>query len=343
MVFEPRATVFHYHNRTMSEYLRKKFRIGYWKAFMLRSIPEKTFTDSHTAPTQRPEIILLALLILTLPVFAIWPVQGAILFLSFLVIFLIINTKFLFFMRKKDPQVLWFAPWMLLGRAGALGLGLLKGFLVPPKHEIKVYPCQSMGSRVIKRIADVIGGFLGLCLSFPVIVLAAIAIRVDSKGPVIYKQSRAGEFGKPFTIFKLRSMVVGADRLVTDMSPLSHLKGPAFKIPNDPRVTRIGRYLRRWSLDELPQFWNILKGDMSLVGPRPEVLHIVEQYSDVQRQRLMVKPGLTGPVQVNGRGGLDFDESFQLELDYLKKYTLFEDIKIILKTVPAILTGKGIT
>ena len=183
---------------------------------------------------------------------------------------------------------------------------------------------------------------MGLVLSLPVMAGAAIAIRLDSHGPIIFKQPRAGEFGKPFTIFKLRTMVDGADQMVTDMLSMSQLQGPAFKIPNDPRITRVGRYLRRWSLDELPQFWNVLKGEMSLVGPRPEVLHIVERYTDEQRQRLMVKPGLTGPVQVNGRDELDFDRRFQLELDYLRNYTLLKDIKIILKTFTAVISGEGI-
>jgi lipopolysaccharide/colanic/teichoic acid biosynthesis glycosyltransferase len=130
--------------------------------------------------------------------------------------------------------------------------------------------------------------------------------------------------------------------MATNVQSMSQLKGPAFKIANDPRVTRVGRTLRRWSLDELPQFWNVFKGDMSLVGPRPEVMRIVESYTDEQRERLMVKPGLTGPVQVNGRGGLDFDQRFQLELDYLRNYSLLEDVKIILKTFSAILSGEGI-
>jgi lipopolysaccharide/colanic/teichoic acid biosynthesis glycosyltransferase len=137
-------------------------------------------------------------------------------------------------------------------------------------------------------------------------------------------------------------MVQGAEGMVPELTALSQLKGPVFKIPNDPRVTRVGRILRRWSLDELPQFWNVLKGDMSLVGPRPEILRIVEQYSDDQRQRLMVKPGLTGPVQVNGRDELDFDQRFQLELDYLRHYTLWQDLKIVCKTFRAIVTGEGI-
>jgi lipopolysaccharide/colanic/teichoic acid biosynthesis glycosyltransferase/glycosyltransferase involved in cell wall biosynthesis len=341
MVFVPQATVFHFHDRNLSDYLHRKYWIGYWGAHMLHWTSEKIFTDTHTAPTQRIEIILLAILILTMLCMAFWPAYAFLVFLVTLFVFLTVTTPFQFFLAKRDPQVLWIASGMVVARAAALGAGLLKGFLLPPKTGTKKYPCQSITIRAIKRLLDVIGAGIGLILSAPVIALAAIAIRLDSHGPAIFKQPRAGEFGKPFTIFKLRSMVDGADRMVPAMLSMSNLKGPAFKIPNDPRVTRVGRILRRWSLDELPQFWNVLRGEMSLVGPRPEVMHIVNRYTDDQRQRLMVKPGLTGPVQVNGRGGLDFDQRFQLELDYLRHYTLQEDLKILLKTFSAILSGEG--
>lgn len=343
MVFEPSAVVFHYHDRTLSEYIRRKFGIGYWKAFMLHWIPEKTFSDSHTAPTQRAEILLLAMLLATIPFVAVWPLYASIFFLIVLVVLLATTSPFLMFISRRDPQVLWVAPGMVLGRAGALGLGLLKGFILPPKAEAKGYPCLSMRVRLVKRIIDIAGGSIGLFLSAPVIACAAIAICMDSYGPVFFKQARAGENGKPFTMLKLRTMVVGANQMVTEVLHKSQIKGPVFKIPNDPRVTRVGRFLRRWSLDEIPQFWNVLKGEMSLVGPRPEELRIVELYNDDQRQRLMVKPGLTGPMQVNGRGGLDFDQRLQLELNYLRNYTLLEDFKIIFKTFSAIFSGEGIS
>jgi lipopolysaccharide/colanic/teichoic acid biosynthesis glycosyltransferase len=140
---------------------------------------------------------------------------------------------------------------------------------------------------------------------------------------------------------KLRTMVIGADQMVMDMLNKNQLKGPAFKILKDPRITRAGRFLRRWSLDEIPQFWNVLKGEMSLVGPRPEELRFVELYNDDQRQRLMVKPGLTGPMQVSGRGELDFEARLQLEIDYLKNYTLLEDLRIIFQTFAVVFSGKG--
>ena len=341
LVFEPSAVVYHYHDRTFSEYLRRKYGIGYWKAFMLHWIPEKTFSDSHTAPTQRIEILIFAMMLATIPFIALWPLNASILLLLLMVVFLIIGSSFLSFITNHDTQVLWIAPGMLLGRAGALGMGLIKGFILPPKSETKGFPCLSMRIRFIKRIIDIIGGCIGLVLSAPLIASAAIAIRLDSHGPIFFKQVRAGENGKPFTIFKLRTMVDGADQMVMEVIHQSQLNGPAFKIPDDPRVTQAGRFLRRWSLDELPQFWNVLKGEMSLVGPRPEELRIVELYNDYQRQRLMVKPGLTGPMQVSGRGCLDFDRRLQLELNYLNNYTLLEDFKIIFKTFMAVLSKEG--
>ncbi len=341
LVFEPKATVFHQHDNDLKEYVERKYLIGFWGAHMLRWTAEKFLTDTHTAPTQRVEIALVALLLTCLPFIAIWPAYGSMAFLAMLVIFLLVTSPFQAFIAKRDAKVLFIAAIMLITRAGALGVGLLKGFLFPPKTRTNSMACQSMTIRMVKRCVDIIGGFIGLVIASPVIACAALAIRLDSRGPVIFKQPRAGEFGKAFTIFKLRTMVDGADRMAPDMRSMSPLKGPAFKIPNDPRVTRVGRVLRRWSLDELPQFWNVLKGDMSLVGPRPEVMHLVNQYTDEQRQRLVVKPGLTGPVQVNGRDVLDFDQRFQLELEYLQNYSFLKDINILAKTLTVVLSGEG--
>jgi lipopolysaccharide/colanic/teichoic acid biosynthesis glycosyltransferase/GT2 family glycosyltransferase len=342
MIFEPQASVFHYHDRNLAEYIQRKFKIGYWGAYMLGWSSEKMLSDSHTAPTQRLEVMLLAALLVSIPLLAIWPLYAAMALLGILVLFLLVTIPFQLFIGKRDPQVLAIASFMLIARAAAMGGGLLNGFLQPPKNVANTFPSQSMAVRLIKRVCDVLGASIGLLLSSPVMALAMLAIRLGSPGPVIFKQVRAGEFGKAFVIYKLRTMVEDAEAMVPEMSALSQLKGPVFKIPHDPRVTRVGRVLRRWSLDELPQFWNVLKGDMSLVGPRPEVMRIVEQYNDEQRQRLMVKPGLTGPVQVNGRDELDFDQRFQLEMDYLRHYTFWHDIQIVIKTFRAILTGEGI-
>jgi lipopolysaccharide/colanic/teichoic acid biosynthesis glycosyltransferase len=173
------------------------------------------------------------------------------------------------------------------------------------------------------------------------LILISILIKIDTPGSIFYIQERVGENGKPFRMVKFRTMVKGADKIVEQFINLNPLKGPVYKIPNDPRITRIGRFLRRWSIDELPQLWNILRGEMSLVGPRPEETWVVAQYNDAQRQRLVLKPGLTGPMQIRGRGVLDMDIRLKLEIEYIRNYSLIKDINILLRTIPAVIYGKG--
>jgi lipopolysaccharide/colanic/teichoic acid biosynthesis glycosyltransferase len=220
-------------------------------------------------------------------------------------------------------------------------MGLSVGFLVPPAQQQRQTIGLDMTSRAIKRLADVVGGAVGMLLSIPFILLAAVLIKLEDGGPVFFVQERAGENGKPFRLVKLRSMVVGAEDRVGSMLKDNSLHGPAFKFPNDPRVTRIGRILRRWSLDEIPQFWNVFVGEMSLVGPRPEETWVVAQYDDEQRQRLAIKPGMTGPMQVSGRGELDMGDRLALELDYIKGYSLIRDLGYLLRTLPAVVRGRG--
>ena len=164
---------------------------------------------------------------------------------------------------------------------------------------------------------------------------------MDSPGPVLFSQERIGLKGKPFLIFKLRTMVVGAERQVDQVLATNPLHGPVFKIPEDPRVTKVGQILRRWSLDEVPQIWNVFRGEMSLVGPRPEESWVVERYNDRQRLRLAIKPGLTGPMQVSGRGDLDMESRLRLELDYIENYSILKDLEILIKSFPAVISGKG--
>jgi lipopolysaccharide/colanic/teichoic acid biosynthesis glycosyltransferase len=230
---------------------------------------------------------------------------------------------------------------MLIVRAAALGAGLVAGFVMPPRSPVRDRPALSMRAFFVKRAMDILGSLVGLVISTPLVLLSAIAIRLDSPGPAFFVQERAGENGKPFRIYKLRTMCADAEELVSDVLVLNTLEGPTYKIPNDPRITRVGRFLRRWSIDETPQFWNILRGNMSLVGPRPEEMWIVEKYTDEQRKRLAFKPGLTGPMQVNGRGCLNFDERYTLELDYIQNYSLAKDIDILVHSVKAVITGKG--
>ena len=243
--------------------------------------------------------------------------------------------------RRSDPPILWAAFGLLLCRAAALGMGLAAGFLIPPRASPKYRQGLLIGPRLAKRAMDITGALAGLVVSIPVIVAAAIAIKLDSPGPIFFTQERCGENGRPFRMVKLRTMNSGAEQEIQQVLKHNHLEGPAFKIPGDPRVTRVGRLLRRWSLDELPQLWNILKGEMSLIGPRPEETWVVAQYNDFQRQRLLVKPGLTGPMQVYGRGDLDMDARMSLELEYIQHYSILEDFRILWRTIPAIISGKG--
>ncbi len=340
MVFAPRAVVYHRHDRSLGEYARRKFGIGYWKAFMLRWLPEKTFQDSHTPPTLRWQILLLAFTLLTLPAGLAWPSAGW-LPLVFLATFYATALPFLGFIARADRRVLVIAPWMLLLRAGALGFGLAWGLVLPPRRQPRVYTGLAPVERFLKRSLDLVGATIGLLFSAPLILLAALAIKLDSRGPVFFTQDRAGENGKPFRVCKLRTMVVDAPQKVAAVLAENPLEGPVYKIPNDPRVTRVGRFLRRWSLDELPQFWNVLRGEMSLVGPRPEETWVVAQYTDRQRQRLAVKPGLTGPMQVGGRGELDMEARLALEIEYINNYSLWRDVLILARTLPAVFSGKG--
>jgi exopolysaccharide biosynthesis polyprenyl glycosylphosphotransferase len=195
--------------------------------------------------------------------------------------------------------------------------------------------------QVLKRIIDVVLAALLLILLAPVIVIIAIAIKLDSPGPIIVRQVRIGRWGKPFNFYKFRSMRDGADRELASLIHQNEANGPIFKIRNDPRRTRVGRWLRRFSLDEIPQLFNVLRGDMSLVGPRPPFPWEVAQYEDWHRRRLQVQPGITGLGQVSGRSDLPFDETALLDLWYIENWTLGLDLKILLRTLPAVISGHG--
>jgi lipopolysaccharide/colanic/teichoic acid biosynthesis glycosyltransferase/glycosyltransferase involved in cell wall biosynthesis len=335
LVFAPHAKVYHQHDQSLGEYWKRKYGIGYWKSFMLRWLPEKTLSDAHTPASQRWQILLLGMLGFMSGLGFAWPYAWA-LAVCCLVLFFATSAPFLGRVRRRDPHVLIVAPLMLLCRSVALGIGLATEPLFPPKGKPGSYGGLSMFERVTKRIMDVTGAAVGLVLSAPVIALAAVAIKLDSPGPVFFIQERAAENGKPFRMIKLRTMVCGAQRPL--LEAFASCRG---KPVNDPRITRVGRILRRWSLDELPQFCNVLRGEMSLVGPRPEETQVVACYSDWQRQRLLMKPGMTGPMQVSGRGNLDLDTRVMVELDYIEQYSLLKDIAILMRTVKAVITGVG--
>lgn len=196
---------------------------------------------------------------------------------------------------------------------------------------------------LVKRIFDMAFSAAALtCLSPVFLVLAALIYLDDPNGSPIYTQIRVGRKGKPFRFYKFRSMVVGADQMLEDLQSSNEKDGPAFKMKNDPRITRVGKFLRRTSLDELPQFWNVFKGDMSLVGPRPALPEEVEQYSAYQRERLLVTPGLTCYWQTRkNRDEISFDDWMDLDIQYIQDRNFFVDLKLILLTVKVILTGEG--
>lgn len=338
--FVPGAIVYHRHDLTAAAYMRRKFWIGYWKAFLLRRHPEKALTDSHTPASQRLQIALLATAALALGLSWFWPGLAAAA-LAVMLLFVLTAVNFLTFVAQADPGVLPVALPLLFARAASLGLGLAAGTIGLWRRALVRKHALSGWQRTAKRSLDLAGAVCGLVLLCPLIAALALAVKLDSPGPALFVQDRVGENGRRFKLYKLRSMRWRAESDFDVMSILSSRPGPAVKLPHDPRVTRVGSWMRRWSLDELPQLVNILRGDMSLVGPRPEQGSVVEQYSDWHRQRLAVKPGLTGPMQISGRGLLSLDERVELELDYIAHYSIWRDIVILLKTIPALISGRG--
>lgn len=201
---------------------------------------------------------------------------------------------------------------------------------------------ESMLSLFLKTTIDRVGALIGIILTFPIFLISAIAIKINSSGPILYKQFRSGKNGRLFPMLKLRTMDCGAEKLKASFAHLNQMSGPVFKIERDPRVTAVGKFLRKYSIDELPQLLNVLSGDMSLVGPRPPLPEEVEQYEPWQRRRLAVKPGITCLWQINGRNNIDFDEWMRLDLKYIDNWSLAGDAKILLKTIPTVLGGNGV-
>ena len=211
------------------------------------------------------------------------------------------------------------------------GLPLLT-FSTTPTNQLQLFA---------KRLADVGVSLLILGLALPLVLLIAGAIKLSSGGSVLFRQTRCGLNGRYFTLYKFRTMVRDAESRRHDLLHLNEMAGPAFKLRRDPRVTRLGRLLRKFSLDELPQLWNVLRGDMSLVGPRPPIPEEVAQYERWQRRRLSMKPGLTCLWQISGRNEVDFDRWMELDLQYIDTWSPMLDVKILLKTIPVVLSGRG--
>jgi lipopolysaccharide/colanic/teichoic acid biosynthesis glycosyltransferase/GT2 family glycosyltransferase len=348
MVFQPQAAVCHLHSDTFWRYFRKKFSIGYWKAQVIRRFPTRGISDSHTPQVLKVQIALtavfLASLVLPLPTALFAPAQVQWAFvpaLSVLLLFIFTTLPFVAKAWPKDTRVALASPLLLATRALALGAGYAVSLLHREPHLGGANEAISGLNYVGKRTMDIVGSLLGLVATAVCAPFIALSIKLDSPGPVIFRQERIGQEGRPFTVYKFRSMKTGAEENLSQLIDLDQLPEPAFKLKDDPRLTRVGRILRRWSLDELPQFWNVLKGDMSLIGPRPEESPIVARYNDWHRRRLAVKPGLTGPMQVNGRGDLPLDTRVRLEIEYIENYSLRRDLVILWQTIPAVIKGTG--
>lgn len=189
--------------------------------------------------------------------------------------------------------------------------------------------------QVVKRLIDLILSAFGLALSSPLLLLIALLIKLDSRGPALFRQTRVGRDGKPFTCYKFRTMYV-------DAPDIRNPDGSSFNAPDDPRVTRVGRFLRKTTMDELPQFINVLKGDMSIVGPRPDQLDQVRFYSERDKKRLLVKPGMTGWAWIHGRNSIPWELRRKLDVEYVENYSLWLDFQILLRTIPMVLLAKGV-
>ena len=207
---------------------------------------------------------------------------------------------------------------------------------------VYVEPITRGGWRAVaKRAFDIGGATVGLVLTAPLALLAAVAIKLDTRGPVLFRQTRVGQDSDPFAVLKFRTMVVDAEDQLAGLLPQNEADGPLFKMLDDPRITGAGRFLRKASVDELPQLWNVLRGDMSLVGPRPALPHETEEWDALLAQRLRVKPGITGMWQVSGRSDTSFEDYTRLDLYYVDNWSIATDLAILAKTIPVVLMRKG--
>lgn len=196
--------------------------------------------------------------------------------------------------------------------------------------------------RFIKRTIDIVGSLVGLLLLSPLFLIVAFLMKKEEpRGPIFFSQTRVGKNKKNFKMFKFRSMCVDAEEKLAELLKHNEVEGAMFKMKEDPRVTKVGKFIRKTSVDELPQLWNVLKGEMSLVGPRPPLLREVEEYTDYDKQRLLVKPGCTGLWQVSGRNEVGFDEMVELDISYIQNLSIINDMKIIYKTIGIMLKPNG--
>lgn len=340
MQFAPAAIVQNDHRRHLADYLDGKFKAGYWNAQVVRRFPNHGVQDSHTPQLLKVQIALVGLLLLLLGTVPLAPQLQMVVYLASAG-FLLASVPFVAHAWRTDRSTALIAPVMLFLRGLALGGGYAVGLLLPKPNIVGQEATIGGIHYLLKRTMDILGGLVGCAICLLLLPFMAVAIKRDSAGPIFFRQERIGRGGRPFTMIKFRSMVANAEAQLDELVDIDTLAEPMFKLKHDPRVTDFGRIMRRWSLDELPQFWNVLTGEMSLIGPRPEESRLVAKYSAFHRRRLAVKPGLSGPMQVSGRGDLSLDERVHLEIDYIEHYSIWRDVKLILATFPAIFSGDG--
>ena len=332
--FQPSAIVYRQHPSSLRAYFRNKFAIGYWKAQVISRFPHQSIADSHTPQTIKAQIVLLGLGLFALLFGRRWLAPLTLLFG-------LTSLPLGRFAWRNDPLLALCTPVLVAVRALALGLGYSYGLVRPIPHIASSEATLGGFNFLLKRLLDLVGGAVGSLITALLFPFIAWAIKWEDGGEIFFRQTRIGQRGRPFTVYKFRSMRMSAEQELASLVDINTLEQPAFKLKDDPRVTKIGRFLRRWSLDELPQFYNVLIGDMSLIGPRPEETRLVARYNDYQRRRLAIKPGLSGPMQVSGRGDLPFAERIALEIAYIEQYSIWQDLLLLLHTIPAVISGKG--
>lgn len=240
-------------------------------------------------------------------------------------------------MRKQPTPDYTIDYWIRSSTVGGRLRLKLRLFL-----KLWVWKCVLFLAHGLKRALDCVGSGAALLAASPVFAITAILIKREDGGPVFFKQMRVGRHGKLFPMWKFRSMVTNAEEVKAKLAAQNEMQGGVlFKMKDDPRVTKVGRFIRKYSIDELPQFWNVFVGEMSLVGPRPPVPKEVAEYSAEDRQRLLAKPGITCLWQVSGRSEIDFSGQVQLDLAYIRSSSVWTDLKLLFLTIPAVLLGKG--
>lgn len=247
------------------------------------------------------------------------------------------RTQALFSSAEKMGVPVCLLPDIFRPHIAKISVIHLNGFPVLSYHAVP----EGKLPLLLKSFIDRIGALVGMIMAAPIMAATAIAIKLDSKGPIFFRQVRSGLNGKRFELFKFRTMCYDAEKKQEELLSENEMSGPVFKIHNDPRITKIGRFLRKFSIDELPQFFNVLKGDMSLVGPRPALPSEIAKYEPWQHRKLSVKPGVTCIWQVSGRNNIDFDEWMRMDLKYIDNWSLWQDTKILARTLPAVFKGEG--